>query len=329
MNTIKIRFVRVNVAVFSLLVAFGFSLTSCKTKPPRAKFVYDQENGGVVNFSNTSAGEITALIWDFGDTLEGSTETSPTHRYLAGGTYTVSLTVENSGGKNTYTEDVVIDDADREVIEDYPVFADAEGYFYARNRFEYDPITPSVLLGIQASALVTMYDTSNFLVNVGTVNVNGVQLDNNSDNTYSYHSKDSSWYFKDVVRWSAEGGNNFPTIVENITSVEFPEISAIVSPTTIVKGIDNSYNMRVKDPIEVADSIIFRIESATTGEMIVQKSTIGGFSGVAFDSSDLLLLTKGDYTMKVIAFTFERKEFNFKPVYFTKESYTESELTVR
>ncbi len=328
MKLIMNTMIRMN-ALFVFAVIVGVLVFSgCKTKAPRANFVFDQENGGIVNFTNTSAGEITALTWEFGDG-EVSTETSPTHRYLAGGTYTASLTVENEGGSNTFVADVFIDDADREVIEDYPVFNDAEGYFYARNRFEYDPITPGVLTEITASALVTMYDTSNFLVNVGTVNVNGIELNNNSDNTYSYHSKDSSWYFNEGLRWSAEGGNGFPTIVENIGSVEFPELSAIVSPKGLVRSIDTVYSLRVKDPILLADSVIFRIESAATGTMILQKTTVGGFSGVAFNEADILKLTQGEYITKVIAYSFERKVFNFKPVYFTKESYTESTLTVR
>ncbi|MAZ38240.1 MAG: hypothetical protein CL842_12390 [Crocinitomicaceae bacterium] len=319
---------------YSFLFCVGFlslALFSCKQKPPRASFVFVQENGGIVHFTNTSAGEITKLEWDFGDNsaiVDEITATSPTHRFLTGGTFNVSLTVENGEGTDTYSEDVTIESGDREPIEDYPTFSDAEGYFYARNRFEFDPITPGVLTNIKASALVTMYDITNFLVAVGAVNVNGQNLANNSDNSYSYHSEDSSWYFNEGVRWSAEGGNDFPTIVENIGSVEFPDISAIVSPKAFVKSIDTVYNMRVKDPILLADSVKFRIET-TDGILIIEKRTSGGFSGVAFDQTELLKLTKGDYITKVIAFSYERHVYNFKPVYFTKESYTESTLTVR
>lgn len=314
---------------FSLLIVLVSALVGCKTKPPRANFIFKQENGGIVHFTNTSAGQITRLNWKFGDGGV-SDETSPTHRYLAGGTYTVTLTVENEGGSNTFTSDVVIDDADREAIEDYPTFPDAEGYFYARNRYEFDDITPDVLTEIKASALVTMYDTSNFLVSVGEVKVNGIVLNNNSDNTYSYHSLDSSWYFKEGLRWVAEGGNNFPTVVENIGSIEFPEISAIVSPKVLVKSIDTIYSLRVKDPIVLADSVMFRIESAAAvGDAILEKTTEGGFSGVAFTEADILKLTPGEYITKVIAYSYERKVYNFKPVYFTKESYTESTLLVR
>lgn len=319
-----------NISVI-LISVLSLALFSCKQKPPRASFVFVQENGGIVHFTNTSAGEITTLKWDFDDNSAIANEiiaTSPTHRFLAGGTYSVSLTAGNEGGSDIYMKDVVIAAGDREAIEDYPIFSDAEGYFYARNRYEFDPITPGLLLNIKASALVTMYDTTNFLVAVGAVNVNGLNIVNNSDNSYSYHSEDSSWYFNEGVRWSAEGGNNFPTIVENIGSVEFPDISAIVSQKTYVRGIDTIYNMRVKDPILLADSVKFRIET-TDGTLIIEKRTAGGFSGVAFANSDLLKLTNGDYITKVIAFSYERHVYNFKPVYFTKESYTESTLTVR
>ncbi|MDD4455400.1 MAG: PKD domain-containing protein, partial [Candidatus Methanomethylophilaceae archaeon] len=53
-----------------------------------------------VRFTDTSTGEITAWLWDFGDGAT-STEQNPTHTYTAPGTYTVSLTATNAGGSST------------------------------------------------------------------------------------------------------------------------------------------------------------------------------------------------------------------------------------
>ena len=56
-----------------------------------------------VNFLSQSTGEITELLWDFGDGTT-STEQNPTHTYVGAGTYTVTLTVTGPGGSDTETE---------------------------------------------------------------------------------------------------------------------------------------------------------------------------------------------------------------------------------
>ncbi|MDD4253969.1 MAG: PKD domain-containing protein [Methanofollis sp.] len=56
-----------------------------------------------VHFTDHSTGGPTSWAWDFGDG-ETSTEQHPAHTYTAPGTYTVSLTVTNSGGSDTRTK---------------------------------------------------------------------------------------------------------------------------------------------------------------------------------------------------------------------------------
>lgn len=55
-----------------------------------------------VSFTNTSTGDYSSLLWDFGDGSTSS-EVNPSHEYLTGGTYTVSLTASGPGGSDSET----------------------------------------------------------------------------------------------------------------------------------------------------------------------------------------------------------------------------------
>lgn len=70
---------------------------------PVAAFTVSPREGNSplkVQFTDTSAGNVTSWLWDFGD---GNTSASrnPTHTYFGSGEYTVRLTVTNAFGTNT------------------------------------------------------------------------------------------------------------------------------------------------------------------------------------------------------------------------------------
>ncbi len=75
---------------------------------PVANFSYS--GAGVapstVTFTNSST-NATSYSWDFGDNGT-SVEASPTHKFIAGGVYTVKLTATGSGGNNSTTKTVNI-----------------------------------------------------------------------------------------------------------------------------------------------------------------------------------------------------------------------------
>lgn len=93
--------------IFAFVAVVAMLATSCKDKveAPKARFSADVD-GLKVTFTNMTKQEAT-FVWEFGDG-QTSTEKSPVHEYAAIGTYTVTLTAENAGGKNSYSEEIVL-----------------------------------------------------------------------------------------------------------------------------------------------------------------------------------------------------------------------------
>ncbi len=71
--------------------------------PPAANFTANVTSGPAplaVNFTDQSAGNVTAWFWNFGDGTN-STAQNPIHTYAVAGTYTVTLNASNAYGNNT------------------------------------------------------------------------------------------------------------------------------------------------------------------------------------------------------------------------------------
>jgi hypothetical protein len=91
-----------NNKAFAILGAIGNS------GPPLASFgTIAASNQLQLTFENTSNGEFTSVLWDFGD---GNTSTlaSPTHTYARPGTYTVRLTLGGPEGSDVLTQTVTV-----------------------------------------------------------------------------------------------------------------------------------------------------------------------------------------------------------------------------
>jgi PKD repeat protein len=89
--------------------AYGYNVSAPVTitvlEPPVANFTYTPNEGNApltVTFNDTSTGNVTAWIWDFGDG-NTSTEQNPSHTYASPGIYTVSLNASNAYGFNVST----------------------------------------------------------------------------------------------------------------------------------------------------------------------------------------------------------------------------------
>lgn len=118
------------VTLLLLMIGLVFGLTNCKDDetptlgdPPSdadAAFTYkaSADNDNIIEFTATNP-DITAK-WDFGNGFNGE-GTNATGTYPNKGTYTVSLTVFNSGGSNSSSQDIVIAEDDPSLL-DNPLF---------------------------------------------------------------------------------------------------------------------------------------------------------------------------------------------------------------
>lgn len=95
-----------NIISVTLFVLILFS--SC-TKAPVASFEVDQNNvkaPATISFTNTST-NADEFLWNFGDG-ETSTEANPTHEYVQGGDYDVSLKAYGEDETNTVVKTISI-----------------------------------------------------------------------------------------------------------------------------------------------------------------------------------------------------------------------------
>jgi PKD repeat protein len=74
---------------------------------PRASFT-STRNQLSVSFTDTSTGNPTSWLWDFGDDSPPSTLQNPAHQYEVADSYTVTLRVRNSLGEDTTSQIITV-----------------------------------------------------------------------------------------------------------------------------------------------------------------------------------------------------------------------------
>jgi len=248
---------------------FSLCIFSCRKKEPEAKFLYTIESGGRVTFQNSTSGLVDRFFWDFG-TGDTSNEASPKYLYKKSGDYAVELMATNEFGTSSYTEIITITVDGVDPSNSQVTFNNADGVVYAINHFTYkEDNLGNVVEELEGEAIATFFDKNRFYVPAGIVSANGINLDLNTNNTYSFSATDSTKFFGDTtfyftgdVNWAIYGGNGIPTILQT-TKQGFPSMSEILSTAT-GKTIDEvdvktDYLVATYNTIVGAESFLFTI----------------------------------------------------------------------
>jgi len=130
--------------------------------PPVASFNFSPPSGPTplaVTFNDTSTGTPTTWAWDFGDGTVESVKNPPVHTYTSPGTKNVTLTVTNSGGSSSITQQVQANTVCPSPISSFTV---------------------SPMTGVKN---ITQFDTTNNSINMSTVGCNNIWSWNFGDGT--------------------------------------------------------------------------------------------------------------------------------------------------
>jgi hypothetical protein len=205
----------------------------------------------------------------------------------------------------------------------YPTLAGADASLWAVKSISVTTVTGigdiETTIGIGVGVF---FDGSGGMVDVGSVSLNTKALTKNANNSYTFQPSASEPTGIDFssgdVMWSVAGGNGFPAITKDVSSISFPIVGAVNSSTTITKA--NGYTLSVNN-VSGADSVLFLIGD-------VNKTIVGNATSCTFSASELSGLATGTTVAQVAAYITTNETVGGKKVYYGKETVQTKTATV-
>lgn len=162
---------------------------------------------------------------------------------------------------------------------------------------------------------------SDNLVAVGAVSLNGNQLTQNNNNSYTYIPSLSQPTGIDNLdsetTWEVEGGNGFPMIMES-PGFTFPNVGDISGDDTVDRSQD--YTITISS-VSSADSIIYSVSGVT-------KTLAGNVTSCTFSSDELSAAPAGVGIIQAAPYAYESVDLSGKSVYFLKEIVVSKSVTI-
>ena len=323
---------KTNLFFTTKLIAFALPLlllTACK-KAPTADFTFEVD-GSEAAFTFSGEGDVSSYTWDFGDG-NASSEMSPTHAYLTGGDFEVTLTVSNEDGDDSKTKTVTIEAASGSSANPELTFGDADGAFYAINTNTVQTTAGFDIVLSIGTSLAWFQDGGSF-VEVGDVqwhqgSTSEILDFNTAASTYSWVELEqpSEGFNNDGISYTVGGGNGFPAIggtgLSNL--YPFPGAQKVREVNETVDG-DAAYNLAHDGSISNAASIYFSIYGPDNSVL----KRLGGTETYApFTEEEMNSLGKGSAILQIAAFNITSDESTGKKFYMVNESVASKTVTI-
>lgn len=303
-----------------LVAALAIFVTSCdETIEPDFDYTIEENT---VTFENLTKGDASEYTWSFGDG-NTSADKNPTHTYDKGGDYLVSLIAQSSSGAKEKTKTITIEGGGDGAVT-LPTVPGADALMVAINNTTFTQqagLSIEINVGLAASVFFDAAGTA--YVDAGDVTINGMALDKNESNYYTYTST-SGEEFKNPVAWKASGSGEFDAFDKSI-NLDFPSMSEITSGD-ITAGAD--YNLTFKSAITNADSVIIVLsDGGSTYQKIVPNNNTNTYT---VDGSDLSSFTASENGLiSISAYQYVLEEVGTKKIAFVNQGNVTKTVAVK
>jgi hypothetical protein len=170
------------------------------------------------------------------------------------------------------------------------------------------------------TAVGLFFDANQALLDAGTVSINGSNLTQNSNNSYTYLpslTEPEGLSFSTGTDWEVSGSANFPAFSAS-PAFDFPSVGDISGADIVDKSAD--YTISISS-VSDADSIIYVVSGVT-------KTTAGNVTSCTFSADELAGAPTGQGIIQAAPYAYSDQEFSGKTVYFVKEKVVSQSVTI-
>ena len=147
-------------------------------------------------------------------------------------------------------------------------------------------------------------------VDVGTVSMNGTNLDKYSNNYVSTVSvtQPTGLDFSKGIKWAITGGSGFAAFNHTVTN-SFPSVGTFSPPAELTQA--NGYTLGFSS-VSGADSIIYSVND-------VSKTVAGNVKSYTFTAAQLSKLSKGPAIVQAVPYNYKIATYGGKQIVFGNE----------
>ena len=270
-----------------------------------------------ISFTDTSLGNISSILWNFGDSLSGSANTSnlanPSHSYSAPGTYSVTMissatnTACSLVSTDTATFTLILNTPTNIVLGEDTTICKGDSAFLSVSGGTSYSWTPSSTLSCSNCSNPIASPNANTMYFLSAIDVNGCVLYDSVTVTVhkSYFSvtNDTVICAGDVIALQAFGGNDYEWStgdVSNFTTVQPKIATEFFVTVTDGKCLQNLSVLVTPIPLLLSADDNIQVCKGDSVQLSVSEAHIYSWMNTSFDGKDITVLPFSDTTFVVI-----------------------------